>query len=236
MFGIDPLTIPSLMILAGATSACPQQEPTKINIVPRTAQVTYDHRQSLKQIQEYSTDTVDPYGFHGQTITQGFMKGQIELRHKIQFGQVKNTGAGLGCVWYNEIKVTIDIDPTIVIAKEMYNDSCMRKAILGHELKHVRVDREIVNKYAKSMGEKLMKALQSRGFSAGPFELSRMDEIMGKMQRVVSQILELEYKKLGIERQERQREVDSLEEYNSVDDKCPAFKERKQKLYSSILE
>ena len=234
MLGIDPLTIPSMIILA-ASSGCPKHEPTKINIVPKTAEVKYDYSQSLKQIQQYTTDTVDPYGFHGQTITQGFMKGQIELRHKIRFGQVKNARFGLACIWYNDITVEITIDPTIVIARELYQDRCMRNAILGHELKHVRVDREIVNKYAKSMGQKLLSALKSRGFDAGPFEISRINEVSRKMQTVVKQILELEYKKMGIERQERQRAVDSLEEYNSVDDKCPAFQKRKQQLYGALL-
>lgn len=223
------------MILAGANTTCPTQEATKINIIPRTEKVKYDYRQTLKQIQNYSTDTVDPYGFHGQTVTQGFMKGQIDLRHKVQFGQITHPKYKISCLWYNEITVEINIDPTIVIAKELYQDRCMRKAILGHELKHVRVDREIVNKYAKSMGQKLLKALKSRGFAAGPFETERMNEIMVKMQTVVKQILELEYKKMGIERQERQREVDTLEEYNSVDDKCPSFQKKKQQLYSSIL-
>ncbi len=237
MIGIDPLTISSLLILAGASTSaiCPKPKPTKINIVPYTAKVKYDYHKSLKQIQNYSTDTVDPYGFHGQTITQGFMKGQIELRHKIKFGQIKNKHYGIACAWYNEITVNINIDPTIVIAKELYRDKCMRKAILDHELKHVRVDREIVNKYSKIMGDKLMNALRSRGFSAGPFELKRMNEVTYKMQKVVQQVLELEYKKLGIEREERQREVDSLGEYNKVDSKCPNFQKKKQKLYSSLL-
>jgi len=235
MLGIDPLTISSLLILAGSSATCPKQDATKINIVPYTAKVKYDYHKSLKRIQSYSTDTVDPYGFHGQTITQGFMKGKIELRHKIKFGQIKNKHYGIGCAWYNEITVNINIDPTIVIAKELYRDKCMSKAILDHELKHVRVDREIVNKYSKIMGKKLMSALKSRGFSAGPFELKRMKEVTGKMQRVVQQILELEYKKLGIEREERQREVDSLGEYNEVDSKCPKFQKKKQKLYSSLL-
>ncbi len=235
MFGLDPIVIPTLMILAGANTACPTQEATKINIIPRTEKVKYDYRQTLKQIQGYSTDTVDPYGFHGQTVTQGFMKGKIDLRHKVQFSQITHPKYKISCLWYKEITVEINIDPTIVIAKEMYQDQCMRKAILGHELKHVRVDREIVNKYAKSMGQKLLKALKSRGFAAGPFETERMNEIMVKMQTVVKQILELEYKKMGIERQERQREVDTLEEYNSVDDKCPGFQKKKQQLYSSIL-
>ncbi len=233
MLVIDPITLSSLLILASGFE-CPTPDPTKINIIPRTADVTYDYKQTLKQIQRYSTDTVDPYGFHGQTITQGFMKGQIGLQQKIRFGTWTNKH--LGCVWYDTINVELDITPEIVIAKEIYQDPCMRRAVIGHELKHVRVDREVVNKYAKTMGAKLMKALKSRGFSAGPFRVERLSEVQGKMQTVVKQVLELEYKKLGIERQERQREVDSIEEYESVDDQCPRFEKKKKKLYEKLLK
>ncbi len=236
MFVFDPLTLSSLLILAGGAPVCPSHEPTKINIVPRTAKVKHDYKQSLKKIQGYSMDTVDPYGFHGTTITQGFMKGKIQLEHNIQFGQSVNKKYGYACIWYKDITVSLNIEPTIVIAKELSKDHCMRKAILGHEMKHVRVDREVVNKYAKSMGKKLITALKSRGFSAGPVQVGRVKEVSHKMGRVVGQILELEYRKMGIDRQERQRAVDSLEEYNSVDDKCPSFEKRKAKLYSNLLK
>ena len=235
MFGFDPLTVSSVLVLAGNSVGCPAHAPTKINIVPRTEKVRYDYRQTLKQIQKHSTDTVDPYGFHGTTVTQGFMSGKIGLEHEIEFGQVANKRRGYACVWYKDITVKIHIEPTIVIANELYRDKCMRKAILGHELKHVRVDREIVNEYAKTMGNKLLKALKSRGFSAGPFQIDRAQHVMQKMQRVVAQILELEYQKMGLDRQERQRAVDNIEEYTSVDDKCPAFEEKKKALYADLV-
>ena len=235
MFGIDPLTLSSLLVLAGNTVSCPAHDPTKINIIPRTEKVKYDHKQSLKQIQNYGSDTVDPYGFHGQTITQGFMNGSVGLSHKITIGRSVNKSYGYACLWYDEINVEIKIDPTIVIAKEIYKDRCMRKAVLGHELKHVNVDRKIVNKYAKLMGKKLLKGLKSRGFSVDPISIDRIPEVSAKMQRVVGQILELEYRKLGIDREEMQRDVDNLEEYESVDDKCPSFEKKKDKLYKSLL-
>ncbi|MGH1375621.1 MAG: hypothetical protein ACRBCK_04650 [Alphaproteobacteria bacterium] len=236
MLGLDPLTISSLLVLAGQQVTCPAHDPTKINIIPRTEKVEYDRSQTLKQIQGYSMDTVDPYGFHGTTITQGFMQGKIGLEHKIKFGQMKNPGVNISCVWYSDITVEIFIDPKIVIAKELYRDPCMRKAIINHELKHVRVDREMVNKYAKSMGQKLLSALKSRGFESGPIYTEKTQGVMQKMQRVVHQILELEYQKMGLERREKQREVDSLEEYQSVDNQCPAFKKKKNKIYSDLLK
>ncbi len=237
MIGFDPVILSSILVLvlAGNTITCPAHAPTKIDVIPSTAKVKYDHSQTLQQIQAYQTDTVDPYAFQGKTITQGFMRGQIELRHKMTFGHVTDDRFGYGCIWYDTILVELKIDPEIVIAKELYNDSCMRKSIIKHELKHVRVDREIVNKYAKLIGKRLYEALKSRGFSVGPIQKSRIDEVRAKMQRVVNQILELEYKKLGIERKERQRGVDSLDEYHSVDAECPSFHKRKEKLYKRVL-
>ncbi len=235
MFGIDPVTLSSMLILAGNVIQCPAHEPTKIEVIPHTAKVKYDYSQSLEQIQAYQTDTIDPYSFHGHTITQGFMRGQIELRHKITFGTIKNSSLGYGCLWYNTIRIELDIDPSIVIAKELYDDKCMREAIIEHEMKHVYVDRKIVNQYAKSIGQRVFSALKKRGFSVGPFAIERMEEIQGKMQRVVAQILDLEYKKLGITRKERQQAVDSLEEYQRVDDECPEFKERKDELYQNAV-
>ena len=234
MFGFDPLTVSSLLVLAGTKITCPAHPPTKINVLPRTEKVKYDSSQTLQEIQQYSMDTVDPYGFHGTTVTQGFMKGKIQLEHKIKIGESKNKEYGFSCIWYNDITVKIHIDPTIVIASELYKNQCMRKAILGHELKHVRVDREIVNKYAKVIGKKLLKELKSRGFSAGPMNGYEVKAVSNKMQHVVAQILDLEYKKLELERQELQRAVDNREEYERVDDQCPGFEKKKMKLYSKL--
>ncbi len=235
MFGIDPLTVSSLFILAGNAISCPRHPPTRINVVPQTEKVKYDYKQSLKQIQTYSIDTVDPYAYHGKTVTQGFMRGGVSLEHKMEFGQDFDVRRGYACIWYKNITVTLKVEPTIVIAKELYKDRCMRQAILNHEMKHVRVDREVINKYAKSIGRKLTKELKSRGFSAGPMHVKDAQGVSEKMQRVVGQILDLEYQKLDIERQERQRGVDSLGEYQRVDDKCPAFEKKKEQLYADLL-
>ncbi len=237
MLGLDPITLTSVLILVGAQSSCPSQTQTQINVIPMTQDVKYDYNQSLKKIQQYSMDTVDPYGFHGQTITQGFMQGQVELKHKVEFKSITTPeyGPEYGCIWYDEIKVEIEIDPKIVIANELYRDPCMRNAITRHELKHVRVDREVVNKYSKTIGAKLLKELSARGYASGPIPIKHIKNTQQRMARVVQQIISHEYQKLILERRERQGQVDSLEEYESVDDKCPAFNRKKKKIYSNAL-
>lgn len=235
MLPLDPLTASSLLILAASgPSACPVPPPSKLNVIPSTAELKFDTGQTLAELQNYSMDTVDPYGFHGMSVTQAFMKGSIVPGYKVKIGHLFSPKYNAYCLWYEEITVNIDIDPTIVIAKELYADPCMRKAIIGHESKHVKVDRVIVNEYAKTIGQKLYDELSARGFSAGPIPAEYGEDTVKKMQRIVQQILDHEFKKMELDRMDRQRAVDSLEEYNSVDAKCPLFERQKSKIYADL--
>ncbi len=236
MFGIDPVTITSMLVLAGYKPECPTHEPTKINITPISEKIKYDVSQSLKELQQYDMDTVDPYGFHGTSITRAFMNGSVGLSYEMTFASQPIPEYKISCQWYDQINVKIEVAPTIVVAKEIYHDPCMRKAVIGHELKHVQVDRVIVNKYAKIIGQKLFSELSSRGFTAGPFASEREEEIRNKMMHVVSQIIDLEQEKMNIERREQQRAVDTLKEYERVDDQCPEFKKKKASVYADILK
>ena len=56
------------------------------------------------------------------------------------------------------------------------------------------------------------------------------------MKQVVAQILDFEFQKMSLERQENQRAVDNLEEYQSVNAKCPDFEKDKEKLYIQWLK
>ncbi len=235
MLPVDPLTLSTLLILAGTKpNLCPVPPPTKINMLPSTAEISFDTTQTLAQLQGYSMDTVNPYGFHTATITQAFMKGQIVRKYEVKLDHKFLEKYNAYCLWYEDITVRIEIAPTIVIAKELYKDLCMRKALIGHESKHVMVDRQVVNDYAKSIGQKLYSDLKSRGFSAGPIPAEYGQETVNRMQKVVIQILELEFQKMDIDRMERQRAVDNLEEYESVDKKCESFRIHNAKLYESL--
>lgn len=236
MIGVDPVTLASMLVLAGYKPECPTHEPTKINVTPVSEKLKYDVSKTLKELQARKTNTIDPYSFHGQSVTQAYMKGSVGLGYNISFSSSTNPRNNITCMWYKDINIKIKVAPTIVIAKEIYNHPCMRGAVIGHELKHVKVDRAVVNKYAKSIGKRLMSELKSRGFTAGPFSTDRIEEVKAKMSRVVAQIIELEERKMDLERRERQIAVDSREEYDRVDDKCPDFKKNKNSLYADIFQ
>lgn len=222
MLGIDPLTISSLLVLAASGAGqCIPAKATEINVIPSSKEVVYDTSQTLAQLQGKQIDTINPYGFHGVSQTQGYMSGSIRMTPSVKIDYTQDPQTGELCIWYDTVDIKIEIEPTIVIAKEVYADRCKKKAVMDHELKHVQADREIVNKYSKIMGKKVFDGLKKRGFKVGPVPAANGQGIADRMQETVIQIVGHEYKKMDLERAEVQGAIDSLEEYERVSSLCP---------------
>lgn len=221
---LDPMTIGSLLVLAaGGSNFCTMTQPTIITVTPKTQEVKFDYSKTLDALQGQATDTIDPYGFHGVSMTQGYMQGAISIKPEVKLGHQTYPSMGAACLWYESIHITLEIDPTIVIAKEVSQDACMHEAVKVHEMKHIRVDREIVNKYSKSIAAKIDDAIRQRGYVSQPVAIGNAQALAERMQTTVMQIIDLELKKMDIERTERQQAIDSLEEYERVRALCPDF-------------
>lgn len=221
--------------LAAAGSECDMAPPTQINITPDTNEVTYDYSRSLSTIQQVDIDTVDPYGIHSNSITQGFMEGQISMKREVEMDFQAVNGGREACLWYKTITVDLHIDPKIVIAREVKRDRCMHDAVKEHENKHVDVDRAVVNKAAQDIGKSLYDTLSKTGFVVGPVPAGEAQAVANQMVQRVMALTQAEYERLGFRRAELQQQVDSLEEYERVRALCPNFYDKKKLLYKRAL-
>jgi len=206
-----------------ASEDCKPPQPTKISIKPQSAKLKYDVSRSVADLQAVEIDTVNPHGFGGASVTQGFMEGQIQMVPSVKLNYRQIEGTRNVCLWYEEIGLKIKIDPKIVLAKEVYDDKCMRAAVVEHEKKHVNVDRRIVNEYAQIVGKKIYEEVKSRGFAVGPIPADMAQATVKRMQDTVFQIVDFQYKRMSLDRQEAQQAVDNIEEYRAVQAKCPSF-------------
>jgi len=219
---IEPITMLGLLTLASAepSAVCHMPKPAEIRVIPKTSAVKYDITQTRDEIQRYNIDTINPYGFDSNSHTNGFMRGIIRMQPFVKLDYKNVLGNRALCIWYDTIELRIEIEPEIVIAKEVAEDPCQYRAVKEHELKHVMADRKIVNKYARSMSRKVYQGLKSRGFMVGPILGEDAQKVADRMQETVGQLVELEYKKMEIERAEKQQAIDSLEEYQRVSAIC----------------
>lgn len=228
MFGIDLLTAGSALILAsGNQIKCEIPQKPTINVELDSHPVKYKTHLSMAAIQSVDTDTIDPYGTHGRagtSVMQGYMEAGIEMNASVSLSQKTWPMHRKGCVWYDEITITMTIDPTIVIAREVYRDKCMRHAVIEHEVKHVNVDRRVVNEYSKIIANNLYQALRKQGLITELIPQRHMKRMGERMQENVFAIIRKEYKKMDATRMKKQQAVDSLDEYERVAAMCPNFK------------
>ncbi len=221
----DPLTAGTLLILAaGGQELCQMEQPTNIDIRPSTEKVEFVTHLSLADLQQQETDTLNPYGSGTQSVTQGFAQGRISMKAEIKLDLKPLPKYRAACIWYDTISVKFSIDPAVYIAKEVYKDRCMKKAVMDHEMKHVMADRKLVNRYSQIMGQKIMTGLKARGFMAGPVKAEAAQATADQMRRTAEQIIETEFQRMQLDRTDMQRAIDSLEEYERVSALCPDFK------------
>lgn len=168
MFGIDPLTAGTLMVLAaGAGNVCDMAKATEINVVPVTQDVKFVTDMTLAEMQKQNIDTINPHSFNGLSVTQGFAMGEIRIKASVSLDGVQMRGKPAACLWYKEINIDFEVNPNIYVAKEVYKDLCMRRAVIEHEMKHVNTDKRVINKFAQHIGRTLYDELNARGFVAG---------------------------------------------------------------------
>ncbi len=229
MFDLGLLGAGSLLVLAASNPVCKAEKPTEINIKPVSQKVGLNTSTSLANMQGLETSTVNPHSFGGISVMQGYAESKIQIKWSIKLdaAPAKGTRDGI-CIWYENITVEFDVDPTIHLAKEVNADLCMRKAVYEHEMKHVKTDRRVINKYSAIIGQVLSTELRKRGFVAGPLKIEHAADIAKRMQETVTQLIRHQNKKFDIERAEAQAQVDTLEEYERVAAKCPHFKVTKE--------
>lgn len=225
MFGIEPLAIGGVLILAQAdpSALCKMPAPTAINVKPTSEKLIYDYSGSLDDLQKTEIDTINPYGFGATSHTQAYASNLVQPEWSIELGHKFLPQYNAYCLWYEVIDLKINITPKITIAKEVHDNKCKYKHVKEHELKHIAVARQVVNKYSRTMGKKIYNGLSERGFKVGPIPAKNVKATVKRMQDTVGQLLDTEIQKMNIEHLERQQAVDSRAEYervNTLTDAC----------------
>jgi hypothetical protein len=199
---------------------CAMPKAPVITVTPRTADVVYDYSLDGRQLASRRTNTVSPYAPGTDTTTGGLREDQPVETVKVSWGYATYTPQNVVCLWYDTIDVAIDLHPHIYIAKDGYFSApACRDAIMGHELKHISVDRFVMNKHAAALGELLRTAVNEGGV-VGPFPADQLKDMERSMTNPINKIVELQVAARREEMTRLQSQVDSLQEYQRVSRIC----------------
>lgn len=189
-----------------------------IQVLPKTKDIVYDYSQTTKQLTARRTTSPGPYGSNIDTATGGLRADQISTTSNIKMGTLTYQVQNAGCIWYDEVTVNINLNPVIYVAKEYQKEPC-KGAILKHELRHVEVDRFVVNKYAQEIGTAIQTAVNKAG-AVGPFAVADMSRQQDQLIKQVQAAIKSQEHLLHQEMRTLQSQVDSLEEYERISKIC----------------
>jgi len=219
LIGLDYL-VAGYFHLAAADIQCKLKKAPQIHVSASDTKVRYDHTKNQGQLDKLGTDTVSPYGKEVTTHVGGLMSGEVSVAQNIRILTETFPSLNAGCLYIDSMNVEIHIDPTIYIAKEFPKDGCMYKAVMEHEKKHIKADRMIINKYTTIIIKGLDAALRKAGYSYGPYSTGQLPVRQKAIQEFTQTIVRDYSAKMSAERKKMQQEIDSLEEYERVNNSC----------------
>ena len=190
-----------------------------VKITSDTDRIKWVYGKSKKQLDQQQIDTINPYGNNVITDVGGLMQGGIKMEERMQFGTLTNQRTNQTCMYYNSIEMSFHIYPTIYIASEYRQGTCMHNAIRQHELKHIATDRDIVNKYSRAVGIAIQNEIKRQNVY-GPVPADQVSAVQQQMKARMEQILTSYSDAMDAERRSRQQKIDSLAEYERVNNLC----------------
>ena len=219
MIGLDYL-LAGYVQMASANIQCKPLKTPEISIVASDTTIKYDHSKTKEELNSFKIDTKSPYPANTQTHIGGLTSGEVSVSHQVQMMQEVFQGLGQACVYVNDIKIRVNINSTIYIASDYKNGSCMYQSVMEHEKKHIKVDRYIVNKYSRIIGQAMKEAVDALGPAQGPIPEAAIKGTQERMDMYLKGVLTEYSNKMSDERKKLQQQVDTLEEYQRVQGAC----------------
>ncbi len=178
--------------------------------------------QQLKAMDLKNALTKDPKFVETVGLTAATISISTEIRTRSS-GSEKSAS----CISPQSIRIKISIAPNVYLDSD--HGPCLLQAAMGHELGHVAIDRDLIDRFAPIFRARLAALADSIGSVRSPSsEASSLirDQIEYRVNEALSSIND----SMAIERALKHQEHDSPDEYRRVSMACSAILVNQQSL------
>lgn len=184
--------------------------------------VTINHVMSRAKLKSFNVDSKSPFKEENQNLihVNGLMRGTIDLKTNIAIAWQRTMEDDMNCLWYQNVEVTMSLDPIIYIAREIPQGSCLYGEVLKHEMRHLETDMEVMEDYRMILQDRIDWFLKQAEVE-GPYRVNVVPQARKNMSHEFDQLIKEVHTQLQAERIRRQSAIDTLEEYNRVARICP---------------
>ncbi len=202
---------------SAALTKCTPQPTARVKVILTTTPLRADNSKSEKELAQFHIDTINPYGPKADTEVGGLMSGGLQLKSDVELAW--ETDRVNACFWYKTVNVIMNIDPMIYIASRHKPGTCMYNAVMQHELKHVRADRDVAM-YWRPKLQAYLQAQVDRVGVLGPYPMAQQVAARAKMTEYIKAAMEQSGRPVNEDRQQRQQAIDNRDEYERVNKMC----------------
>ncbi len=196
---------------------CPSQKPLAI-IQYSVSPTEYIKKNNADHLTNMHT------GGHGAGQVLGLAGGDVGTSFKATF-DLKQVKKDLYCLNVKKIKATFFAHPKVYIASNFKRGTCEYGNVLKHEEKHVKTLKKTHREYMPKFKQHLSSAARKLPVLE-PMTLSEANENKDVYVKKISEDLSSYMQIIMMEVAQRQKEVDSKEEYQRVMKRCSKWDKR----------
>jgi hypothetical protein len=210
----------SIPVRAEANFVCSSDwRKVKIIVAPQSEKVFIKNNVDVETLGRQGA--YSPYDKGAKTETLGLTATQYKYQYQSVYQLSSWPALNKGCVYYDQINVALSLDPIIYIASRFPPGSCRYNATLLHERKHVAVDRMIVNDYSRYIGQAIQQVLMKMPPSYVSIDVAQIPLQQEKLNNLITRTVDPLIKRMQQDREYRQRQIDTVGEYNYISGLCP---------------
>ena len=202
-----------------AGCAMPAETPT-LHVEIDASRPDIDHTKRRAMLKGFDIATISPYD-HGKNISiNALIRGAIAI--DTQTGttlQYLNNGKD-NCEWFNNIDLTLKLNPTIFIASEIPENTCLYREVLKHEYTHYKTDLQIAQDYRLVFQKEIENFMRQTGM-VGPFPATMQAQVTQELAKRLDAVVHIVSERMNADRIRRQALIDTREEYERVVRACP---------------
>ncbi|NYZ15682.1 hypothetical protein HL658_24335 [Azospirillum sp. RWY-5-1] len=199
--------------LAGVV--CPAFDPPRVKVTPQIAPLLRDHTRTIAELATIPGRAPGPAGrSNGHILGLAHARYGEESQFRAMFRSLAN---GDVCGAPATLAVTFGFqERRLFVARELPRESCIHGEVLRHEMKHIAVDEMLLKEFIPRIQQRLEAVVQR----VGTVRRRTQEQAMAAIRQPIDAALKLAMQEFTRERDRRQRQVDSAEEYARVTRSC----------------
>lgn len=164
-------------------------------------------------------------GLYGAPGVQalGVTEFSLNVRLGVQFVEKLKSFTGQICLVPQSVEITIVLDQTIFLGRESVGKACQYKTLMDHELRHVRINRDVtqgkISRF-EDVAREGLSAFAGKEGGWGPYNFGEVQNRKADLNSAMNNAINRGVKETEREIGRLQGRVDTPEEYRRIGQAC----------------